>query len=91
MKEELDLLEQPLSADEMTSIIASGDPYVERNVLVPFDVVLNNDFEYFLDCLSEKMTGTSLLIDIGYEIADVADENTLIIKVRGDVSNCVEE
>lgn len=61
-------------------------------VKVALSELLDNDFEGFLDLISELATGTQLLMDISYEIIGVdAEEQAVIFSVIGDTSAIEEE
>lgn len=74
-------------------VIASRDEnnYVEGYVRMHISDMIDNDLETFLDLLSLKLVGNELLMDINYNVVGLADEqDTLILKVRGDVSMVME-
>ena len=54
-------------------------------VQVDLREIIENDLEGFLDILSERATGSSLLMDISYRILSV-ENNSLMIEVDGDPS-----
>ena len=67
------------------------DNYVEGYVQLHISDMIDNDYEVFLDILSEALVGSNLLMDVNYDVVGMADEpNTLIFKVRGDVSNILD-
>ena len=51
---------------------------------------IENDLEGFLDFISEKLTGSPLLMGIDYEVI-VADKDWIYLKVTGDASTILEE
>ena len=74
-------------------VIASRneDNYVEGYVQIHISDMIDNDLETFLDLLSLNLVGNELLMDINYDVVGLADEpNTLVLKVRGDVSDVLE-
>jgi hypothetical protein len=56
-------------------------------VKVTLQEVINTDAEGFLDRLGEELVGSSLLMDISYEVVG-NNGNTLLIQVTGDPSEC---
>ena len=78
-----------ISADE---ILASRDEnnYVEGYVKLHISEVIDSDLELFLDLLSNNLVGSDLLMDINYEVVALAEKDTLVFKVTGDVSNIIE-
>lgn len=58
---------------------------ITRLVDVSLSDIINHDLEGFLDLLSEKATGTVLLMDIQYEIIEHRPAS-LTLKVTGDDS-----
>lgn len=67
------------------------DRYITANILVDISELINNDFEGVLDILSERVTGTLLLMDINYTVIDTLPDDMLVMQVSGDVSNIIEE
>lgn len=76
----MELMEEALEGD--------NNGYIEGVVAVELSDIIDRDFDGFLDLLSEKLTGTELLMDINYQVVG-HDENILFINVRGDVSDIV--
>jgi hypothetical protein len=58
-------------------------------VEVDLSEIIDTDLEGFLDILSERATGSPLLMDISYRIVSV-ENDTLKIEVDGDTS-AIEE
>lgn len=71
--------------------LESNDGLVEGIVSVPLsDLVHNNNFERFLDILSEKMIGNDLLMDIVYRLVGAYPERELVnIQVSGVVDEAI--
>lgn len=68
-----------------------GNNYVEGYVQIHISDIIDNDFESFLDLLSNALVGSDLLMDINYDLVALADEkNEVIFKVTGDISNILE-
>lgn len=79
---------EPLSAPltkEQIKARADDDNYIEGVVALKLEELIYNDPAGFLDILSERLVGTSLLMDIQYDVVG-HDGNILHIKVAGDVS-----
>jgi hypothetical protein len=61
--------------------------FKEFEVKVSLSELIDNDFEGFLDLISELATGAVLLQDISYSLIGVdTDEQAVILKVIGDTS-----
>jgi energy-converting hydrogenase A subunit M len=80
---------EPLTIDYMKKIRDKNN-FIQRNVLVELNEIIDSDLEGFLDILSEKLTGSCLLMSTSYELADLYDKNTVIITVTGDISMILE-
>lgn len=84
-------LENPLSQDEMKDV-ADEDNYIEGIVAVSDEELFNNDFENFLDLISERLCGSICLMDVQYDMVGVIPEEHLILySVSGDASNIIEQ
>lgn len=64
--------------------------YIRGIVKVELSDMIENDLDGFLDLISEKLTGSPLLMDIGYEPVSVSEEG-LYLLVSGDVSEICDE
>lgn len=67
------------------------DKYIKGVVAVELSEIIDNDFEGFLDILSERLLHSANLMDINYSVVGHADDSTLHILVSGDVSEAIEE
>lgn len=81
---------------EASEVLASRDEnnYVEGYIQIHISDMIDNDYEDFLDFISEKLVGSNLLMDVNYEVVAQAKKmfpNELILKVTGDVSTIIEE
>ncbi len=78
------------SAEE---IIASRDEnnYVEGYITVHISDLIDNNLDSFLDIISEKLVGSVLLMDVTYDVVGFEEDNMIVLKVRGDVSNIISE
>lgn len=78
------LLHKPLSRKKLYKPIVSG--------VVPIDLdeIVDRDIEEFLDLLSFRLTGSTLLMDIEYKVVGHAGD-TIHIEVNGDPSMIIEQ
>ena len=60
--------------------------YLSGEVAVELNEIIDTDLEGFLDLISEKLVGSSLLTDISYEVSGVGGSYEVVIKVTGDPS-----
>ncbi len=80
---------------EASEILALRDEnnYVEGYIRIHINDMIDNDYEGFLDFISEKLVGSDLLMDVNYEVVAQAKKmfpNELILKVTGDASTIIE-
>lgn len=61
-----------------------------RGIVKELSDLIENDLDGFLDLISEKLTESPLLMDIGYEPVSVFEEE-LYLLVSGDVSEILDE
>jgi hypothetical protein len=63
-----------------------ADGYVKGNVVVSMSRVNATEYdgEYFLDLLSELLTGSVGLMDMDFNIVDVLHGDKLVMEVSGD-------
>lgn len=64
--------------------------YIRGIVKVELSDLIENDLDGFLDLISEKLTRSPLLMDIGYEPVSVFEEE-LYLLVSGDISGILDE
>ena len=83
------LLTQPYTREELRSNM-DEDGCVEGKVIVDFNQILDIDLEGFLDCLSERLTGSLLLMNIDYNVVGIIGPDELVINVSGNVSNIID-
>lgn len=84
-----DVLEKPLSIMEMLDC-CDADLYVEGDVVIDLSELIDHDLEGILDIMAERLTGSSLLMDVNYSLVDILDENSAIMRVRGDITDILE-
>lgn len=71
-----------LSKEEMLEQSKANDGIVKGKVVVDLYEVIDNDIESFLDLISERLTGDTLLMDVHFEILS-GEKNSLILMVSG--------
>jgi hypothetical protein len=86
----MEVLQKPLSIKEIKERLVDKI-YVEGVVPVKLDDIVENNYEGFLDILAEALIGSHQLYDIQYSVVGHQDENIILIKVSGDVSQFLEE
>ena len=72
----------------------TDDNWVEGYIQIHISDIIDNDFETFLDLISEALVGSDLLMNVDYKVIAMAGKgypNEVILKVRGDASTIVEE
>lgn len=87
---DLNVLTEPLTQEQMKAMM-NENCYVTAIVPVYVSDLIDNDLEGVLDLLSELMTGSLCLMNIGYKVVGVIDEYTLAIQVEGDVSEVIND
>lgn len=78
-----------LSIEQMKEMM-SKDNFVSGVVSVSIHECINSDLEQFLDIISERLTGSSLLSNSNYELLG-QDGDNLLFRVTGDASLIIEE
>lgn len=73
-------------------IIAGRDEnnYAEGYVHIKLSDATGNTYEDFLDIISEKLVGSDLLMDINYKVVAIAEDDTMVLRVSGDLSSIFE-
>lgn len=84
----LEVLRKPLTFEEIKKK-KDGNDVVDGIISLRLDNVIT-DYERFLDILEEKLVGGSLF-DIGYSIVGFEDNETLLLRVSGNVSPILED
>jgi hypothetical protein len=74
----------PWTAPNGRQYTPSRQGYVTGTVAVGLGDVIDGDLEAFLDLLSEALTGSGLLMDIGYRLVGIDGDHTLRLEVTGD-------
>lgn len=77
-----DCRNRPLTNDEIKEIITGSDisPWASVIVDVGFPSCIDNDWEWFWDLLSEKVTGSCVgFQDLEYKIVGVENERIMIL------------
>ena len=83
------VLEKPLSIMEMLDC-CDADLYVEGDVVIDLSELIDHDLEGILDIMAERLTGSPLLMDVNYSLVDILDENSAVMRVRGDITDILE-
>lgn len=78
------IVEHPYTPKEIRSSMKADD-LISGVVKVELRDIINNDFEGFLDILSENLIGNPCLMGIDYKIVGYEDDSLLHIKVTGMV------
>lgn len=83
----LDVLEEPLTIEQMKEQMKNNN-LVTGIVNIHISDIIDNDFEGFLDILSEKLVGSPCLMSIDYK-AVAANNNEIYLQVFGDASSVI--
>lgn len=83
-------LSEPLSMKQMVLATSEENTYLQGNIVVSLVDIIDNDFEWFIDTLSEKLVGNSCLMDVTYKFISITEDESVVISVSGDVSNILE-
>lgn len=76
---------RPYTSEEIR-LNLDKDGYISGEVAVELNDIINADLEGFLDLISERLIGPSVLADISYEVSGVNGTGQVVIKVTGDPS-----
>lgn len=78
----MNILREPLTKAQ---IIERQDEsgFIKGVVPVPLSSAIDNDLEGWLDIISEKLTGSSLLTNSTYTVVGFEAENVLLVEVSG--------
>ena len=76
--------------NELKKYTKDENGYALGIVTVNLSDIINTDLEGFLNILSEKLTGSVLLMDTSYKVIS-NDGDSLSIEVSGDVSMIEEQ
>lgn len=79
-------VDTPFTSEELFGIVTPEGQF-DVEVLVDFDLILENDFEGFLDILSGAIVSDGIIEDIDYTLTGVED-GCVIINV---IANLVED
>lgn len=82
------VISEPLTVKEMKRR-SDANGYLVGVVAIDLSDAIDNDLEGWLDILSEKLTGSPLLMDISYGVVG-HDGDELHVKVTGDISQVIE-
>lgn len=86
-----DYLTEPFSEEEIKTLRDEAG-YISGIVAVSLSNLIEGDRDNFLDYISEKLTGSPLLMDIDFKVVGGVPENEdlVLIEVVGDTSAIVE-
>lgn len=76
-------LERPLTIDAMR---AAPDGSVRGVVAISLTDVIDGDYEAFLDALSRRLVGSTLLNDVSHRLVGARRGNEILVEVSGDAS-----
>lgn len=80
---------EPLTKAEAKKLVGE-DGYIEVEVIVDFDSLVEGDLEAFLDLLCERV-GVYSLQDVGYQLTGATEHGEAIVRVTGDIQSFLEE
>ena len=83
-----EILSRPLSVEEMRRQMEARK-CVRGIVPVQFEDLFDMNLDEFYDCISENLTGSSMLLNASYTIRGHL-EHTLLLEVVGDASEILE-
>jgi len=83
-------LKEPLTLEQMREL-SDKDGYIEAVVVTSFTDLIEGDRDSLLDNLSMRLTNSPMLMNMDYSIVGYLDEENLLMKVSGDVSEIVEK
>lgn len=87
MKQEVNVLEKPFTHEELKDMTKDDDIYIEGVVRISLDDIISNDFEVFLDIISDKLVESEVgLLDISYKAVGV-DNGDILIMAGGVLSD----
>lgn len=84
----VNITQTPLTIEEIKAL-KDGDNFITGNIIITLADVIDRGLEAFLDFIAYELTGSDLLMDIGYkEIGYI--NGYIILEVTGDVSSILE-
>ena len=86
------VLTEHLTIEQMQEL-SKNDPngYIEGVISFDLKDAIDNDFEGFLDIISEALTGTDILMDLNYSVVGAGPDGSIHLKVSGDPSSILGE
>jgi hypothetical protein len=70
---------------------ANARGFIEGEVLVTLDDLLDGDREWLFDAISEQLTGTIILTDLFYKPLSVTDYGYIRLLAGGNISDILDE
>lgn len=84
------VLNRPYSIKEIINLVTEENPYIEGNILVSINELIENDYESVLNLLAIRLVDNDCLMDITYKVVGLNEDKLLILNVRGDISDVIE-
>lgn len=85
-----EVLTAPLSMKQIVLSTTDDNAYIQGNIVVGLNEIIGLDLDAFLDMLSEKLSGSPLLMDIRCHVIGATNDGSIILHVSGDASEMVE-
>lgn len=84
-----DVLREPLTREQIQPRLDENN---QVTVVVPVSLgsIIDADIESFNDLLSQKITGSDLLMNIAFRLVGIEGDEVMLLEVTGDVSECYE-
>jgi hypothetical protein len=80
----------PPKAKRPPHLYIEDDGILHGDIQVDLDEIIDNNLEGFLDLISDRLTKSECLSDIGYQIVGFTPPITLHLEVWGDPSMCYQ-
>lgn len=87
---QIEYLTEPLTIEEMKAA-ADDEFYISGIVAVSACDMAHRFDDGFSDTISEKLTGSTLLMDVYYNEIGILDDGTALLDVSGDISVILRE
>ena len=82
------ILEIPHTKKEL-ALLMDKSGYIKENIKVRIPDIVGKDMDEFKDYLSERVTGTHLMMDTTYKVIDIFGYDGIVLEVTGNVANIV--
>jgi len=87
---EYEVYTSPLTDEQMQGM-ADENNIIAGVIKLEISEMIDNDLEGFLDILSEKLTGSVCLMEIGYKVVGCTEDECVLMRVSGDISEVIED